>query len=209
MSPAKFTFAKEFTSEAMTRESEIARLKAQLPQAELKGYEAGKNDASAIALSRLAIAIEEIANKAGTLLATLDKDRAALEGEAIELALTAAKSLARQLIEREPADAVHQLAVSCIESLRKSPHIVFRVNAELVGPVEEQLKKLAFERGLESRLIVLGEPETAAGDCKIEWAEGAFQCQAGEIEKKIDDAVARYIANKLSLNPATTEEKDE
>ncbi len=36
------------------------------------------------------------------------------------------------------------------------------------------LKRLARERGFEGRIVVLGEPDIALGDARLEWADGGI-----------------------------------
>jgi flagellar assembly protein FliH len=48
------------------------------------------------------------------------------------------------------------------------------VNQALVGEVEMLIHKLARERGFEGRVIVLGEPDIALGDARLEWADGGL-----------------------------------
>lgn len=192
--PAKFNFANEFVSGETGRikelEREIARLQSLLPQAEARGVETGKVNAG----SDLARMLDQTLN----VLNALERERIELEHEAIELALLTARTLAGRLVEQEPAKAVSELAAACIDSLRKCPHIVFRVHPDHVEGVEQNLKKLAHERGLEGRLIVLGDPEKTQGECKIEWAEGGYEHRRAEVESKIADAVNRYMTERTN-----------
>lgn len=198
--PAKFTFTNEFASGDRHKEleREIARLQLLLPQAEARGMESGRNSGGA----ELARALDKALN----VLTALETERNALQKEAVELAVLTARTLAGRLVEHEPARAVSEFAEACIESLRKCPHIVFRVHPDSVESVEANLKKLAHERGLEGRLIVLGDPEKSQGDCKIEWAEGGYEHCRAEVEQKINDAVSNYLNEKLNRNLVTTED---
>ena len=198
--PAKFTFGQEFSSGEGGRvrelEREIARLQSLLPQAEARAFETGKSNAG----SDLARMLDSAFNALGTL----EAQRQALEQEAIELAVLTARTLAGKMIDREPSKAITELAASCVDNLRKCPHIVFRVHPDNVESVEANLKKLAHERGLEGRLIVLGDPEKAQGDCKIEWAEGGYEHRRAEVEQKIADTVNRYLDEKLKTHESKT-----
>jgi flagellar motor switch/type III secretory pathway protein FliN len=46
---------------------------------------------------------------------------------------------------------------------------------------------------------VLGEPNIAAGDCRIEWADGGVNRDAGAADRVIGEAVARYITARRSF----------
>ncbi len=207
--PAKFTFANEFsTSEHADKlkelQAELANLEAQLPQAEARGFSAGQNDAS----GRLAEAMARLSQAVTLVLNTFEEERLSLKRDAVELAILTARTIAGHVLDEEPVEAIHALAASCIDNLRKCPHIVFRVHPDIVEGVEASLKKLAHESGLEGRLIVMGDPEKPKGDCKIEWAEGGFEHRRQEIEARIEETVKSYMVEKLGSNPGTTEDNN-
>ena len=56
--------------------------------------------------------------------------------------------------------------------------------------------------GFAGRLVVLGEPNIAAGDCRIEWADGGVNREAGAADRVIGEAVARYITARRSFAEA-------
>jgi flagellar assembly protein FliH len=53
------------------------------------------------------------------------------------------------------------------------------------------------------RLVVLGDPGTSVGDCRIEWADGGVTRDIGAADAAIGEAVARYISARRSLADAT------
>jgi flagellar assembly protein FliH len=57
--------------------------------------------------------------------------------------------------------------------------------------------------GYEGRLVVLGEPSVGIGDCRIEWADGGINRDAGLAEAAIAEAVARYISARRNAAGAT------
>ena len=68
-----------------------------------------------------------------------------------------------------------------------------RVNDALHETAREQLDEIARTRGFEGRLVVVAEPEIAAGDCKIEWADGGVVRDTAKTELAISNAIARYL----------------
>ena len=51
------------------------------------------------------------------------------------------------------------------------------------------VKRLARERGFEGRLVVLGEPDLAPGDARMEWADGGVVRDRARIEAAVLDAL--------------------
>jgi flagellar assembly protein FliH len=144
---------------------------------------------SAQAIERIGQAIEGVARGLSGI-----EDR--LESEAVEVAMAVARKLCPALIAKEPFAEISALAADCFRQIMATPHIVVRVNDDLYAshPVKDQLETIARNRGFEGRLIVLAEPEIAAGDCRIEWADGGITRDRAATEAVIGDVVGKYIA---------------
>ena len=96
------------------------------------------------------------------------------ETEAVEVAVAVAKKLAPELLAREPLAEIAALATSCFRNLVRCPHVVVRVNDALHETVRDKLDEIVRRCSPDTRLVVLAEPEIAAGDCRIEWADGGI-----------------------------------
>ncbi len=198
--PAKFMFDHDFTPSPGGRSASIsvAEHAIKLKEAEAAGYGRGVADAeaaakadadrcAAAALERIAVAVEGLAR-------SLDTVEARLETEAIEVAVAVARKLAPQLIAREPLAEIAALATECFRHLVAMPHVVVRVNDALHAAAREELGKIMSARGLDSRLVVLADPDIAAGDCRVEWADGGITRDSAAIGHAIEQAVARYVS---------------
>jgi flagellar assembly protein FliH len=108
------------------------------------------------------------------------------------------------LIAREPLADVAALVGDCFRHLVGVPHVVVRVDAALAAQAQDKLSAIARERGFEGRLVVLGEPEIAPGDCRIEWADGGVARDRAATEAAIADLVARYLAARRGFAPPPT-----
>jgi flagellar assembly protein FliH len=176
--------------EAALRESEAA--------AHARGSAAGKAEALAEAQHHAALALEHIAATLEALKRELAAVEARLETEAVAVAVAVAKKLAPALIEREPIAEIAALVADCFRHLVAAPHLALRVSEAQHDNVGKAIEALARDRGLASRLIVLGEPQINVGDCRIEWADGGVRRDRAATEAAIDEAVARYIAARLA-----------
>jgi flagellar assembly protein FliH len=76
--------------------------------------------------------------------------------------------------------------------------VVVRVNDAVYDVAREKLDALARTRGFDGRLVILGEPDVALGDCRIEWADGGITRERAVADAAIEDAVKRYIAARQS-----------
>ena len=196
-SPAKFLFDNDFGATAKAKPSmNEAEQAARLVEAEAEGYRKGFAAAkaeteqhAAVALARIAAALEELHRGLGAV-------EARLETEAVEVAVAVARKLVPELIAREPLAELSALATDCFRHLVAAPHVVVRVNDGLHQGAREELDKTTHACGFAGRLVVLAEPDIAPGDCRIEWADGGVRRDIAAIMAAIDEAVARYVAGR-------------
>ena len=196
-SPAKFLFDNDFAAgdrgkSAMT----LAEHAAKLAEAEAAAYRNGYSAATADAEQRAATALERIAASLQILAGGLAAVEARLESETVEVAVAVAKKLAPELIAREPFAEIAALAKNCFRHLVAAPHVVVRINDQMLEGAREKLEQTTHASGFDGRLVVLAEPDIAPGDCRIEWADGGIKRERAATEAAIEEAVARYIAGR-------------
>lgn len=212
-SPAKFLFDVDFAVGA-ERETTVTVAEHALKLAEAeaaahrRGYAQAQSDAQVESNRRIAGALECVAAKLGEATAALAAIEARLECEAVEVAVAVARKLAPTLIEREPFAEIAALAGSCFRELIASPHIAVRVNDSLYAEAREKLDGIARAHGFEGRLVVLGEPGVANGDCRIEWADGGVTRDKAAADAAIGETVERYISARGGSVAATADAQE-
>jgi flagellar assembly protein FliH len=168
-----------------------------LAEAESKGFRDGfaaaEKEGTALAERRTAIAFEQIGSALDRLAGGLKTVEQRLEAEAIELAAAIARKLAPELVLRQPFAEISALAADCFRHLHATPHVVVRVSDALLETARAQLEEIARHCGFEGRLVVIAEPDIAAGDCRIEWAEGGVARTAAQTDTAIGKAIGRYL----------------
>ena len=175
-----------------------AKAAAAVQEAEQRGFAQGMADgrrqAAADAETQLASAMRRLADAAVSLLAGLDAHQARLEEEALAFGVTLGRKLAGTALAAYPLEAITETARASFQHLRGVPHLVVRVNDKLVEAVEAQIQRMSRERGFEGRLVVIGEPDIAPGDGRIEWADGGVVREQARIEAAVDQALAGALA---------------
>lgn len=198
---AKFLFDEDFaTGEKPTItmvEAERRRADAE-SIAHRKGYEAGQAQARGEQNERIAKALASLAEQAVMLDGKLKDIEARLESEAVQVAFAVASKLAPELIAREPFAEIEVLATDCFRQLIATPQISIRVGEDLYDSAKQKLEEIARARGFEGRIEVSVDPALAAGNCRIEWAEGGIVRDSEATLKVIDEAVQRYIAARTA-----------
>ena len=197
--PAKYLFDHDFApaQKAVTTIS-LADHKTLLGEAETRGYrngfQAAETEMKAETARRLAIALEQIADMLGIMAQGLRGIEARLEAEAVEVAHAVASKLAPALIAREPLAEINALAVDAFRQLLASPHVVVRVSDTIYDAARQKMEEISHHVGFEGRLVMLGEPDIAEGDCRIEWADGGVIRDRAAAQTLITETVNRFIA---------------
>jgi flagellar assembly protein FliH len=206
MAPQRFTFARSFpetpdrivpieTKEPLIAVSEHRRLLAEAAAAAAEdGFVRGKAEGDDEATAHLARAMDGVAMSLEALRSDLDGIQAQASGEALRFAHAFAGHLAGRLMDAAPLALIEDAARRIFDDLRGQPHAAVRVAPELADATRERLQKIARDRGFEGRLVVLGEPEIAPGDVRIEWADGGIVRDRAAAERIMAEAVGQALA---------------
>lgn len=168
-------------------------------------YEQGRADGAMEALESIEARTEKAAGEVvegiSTLLRRLNTECASIRAEAIRVAVAAAERLAGELIAREPTTLLESLFAECLEEFADAPHIAVRVNDALSEDLQERFARIARERGITGQIIVIGDPETARSDCRIEWADGGVSRNFESLRLGVTEIVERYLAGNTPDGP--------
>ncbi|HVL70852.1 MAG TPA: flagellar assembly protein FliH [Beijerinckiaceae bacterium] len=196
-STTRFLFDQDFRAPRRSEGVSPAALNAAEERGRAAGLAEGRRQAREEAQARLAAAAQRLAEDAARLLAEADAARAAIEEDAVAFAVALGRRLAGDALRADPLGPLGEAAREAFQHLRGVPHLVVRVNETLVEEVDALVGRIARERGYEGRLVVLGEPDIAPGDGRLEWADGGVVRDRAAVEA----AVAQTLA-ALALEPA-------
>ncbi|MBB2962061.1 FliH/SctL family protein [Methylobacterium sp. R2-1] len=180
-------------AEAAARtEAERAALEA---AAYARGLQDGRAEAALQEQARLADALTRVGLAAAGLLNQSDARDGERESQALAFAQALARRIAGEALDARPLAAVEEAARSALRHLRGVPHLVLRVNEALVDEAETLMRRLSREHGFEGRLVVLGEPDMAPGDARLEWADGGVVRERARIESALEAALSPNFAS--------------
>jgi flagellar assembly protein FliH len=182
---SRFLFAHDFRAPLPDAKQQAA-LAAAEERGRAAGFAAGLRQAQDDAAAQLASALRRLAETAASLLSEADARAAALEDEAIGFALDLGRKLAGEALRVDSLSTIAEAARATFQHLRGVPHLVARVNLAQVEDVERMLQDLAREGGFEGRLVMLGEPDIAPGDARLEWADGGVVRTRSRIDAALD-----------------------
>lgn len=180
----KFMFGTDFRegSRRAAGEADVAQARGEGFQAGLAQARAEAQDQTGGLVARLLQSIERLASQEH---ARLDE----VEWQAAQVAISTARRLAGAALADKPMAGLENAVRECLGHARLAPHLVVRVNEASVETVEGMLARLTRETGFAGKLVVLGEPDIAPGDGRIEWADGGFVVDQAKLGQLIDQAV--------------------
>jgi flagellar assembly protein FliH len=157
------------------------------------GYREGESSRVADAAAKLTLSAETLCRQAGQILARLDTTERQLRAEAVHLAHAIAAKLARGLVARQPEAELQALIAECVASLDRAPHLVIRCNQALADKLTEITEAQMAAAGFSGRLVVMGDPEIAPGDGRLEWADGGLVRDMQQIDAEIGKSIDAYL----------------
>ncbi|BAU93060.1 flagellar assembly protein H [Methylorubrum populi] len=160
-----------------------------------RGLQDGRSEAALQEQARLADALTRVGLAAAGLLNQSDLRDGEREAQALAFAQALARRIAGEALDARPLAAVEEAARSALRHLRGVPHLVLRVNETLVDEAETLMRRLSREHGFEGRLVVLGEPDMAPGDARLEWADGGIVRERARIEAAVESALSPNFAS--------------
>ncbi|MEA1942204.1 MAG: FliH/SctL family protein [Pseudomonadota bacterium] len=194
MNPVKFDFDTEFDRNGeILREGESYKrffTQDDVDAARMWGVEEGRE----MEEGRCADSLQAIASQMQLIVARLAHESDALRHEAAGLAVAAARKIAGEALSAYPLDTIEELAREAVQDLRSEPRLSVRCSAELVEALAERLEKTARDAGFEGAIMVRGDDGMTGADVRLEWGAGAVQRSAEEIETRLNDVVARWLA---------------
>ncbi|MDB5647545.1 FliH/SctL family protein [Methylobacterium sp.] len=195
MNARRFLFDTDFRPRAdnPSNAREAAAQAEAVARAEAEGHARGLREGQSLAeqqiQARLSDAITRLGLAAAGLIGQSDARDRAREDEAMDFAVALARKIAGEALDAHPLAAIGDAARAALQHLRGVPHLVVRVHESLIDDAEALVKRLARERGFEGRLVVIGEPDLAPGDARMEWADGGVVRDRARIEAAVLDAV--------------------
>jgi flagellar assembly protein FliH len=177
-----------FTEAEMQGACDIARR-----QGEEAGVVRGRNEAVAAFDKQVAATLSTIAQQTAAIAKSVAAE-AQGAGKSVDLALAIVRKLHPALIERQGLAEIESVLSQCLESLKQEPRLVAYVHSARLDALQERLAQLSAATGFDGRVVLIGDDEMGQSDCRVEWADGGVEREAGRIWRAIEEALNRYVA---------------
>ncbi len=177
-----------FTEAEMQGACDVARRKG-----EEAGIARGRSEAIAAFDKQVAAMLGTIAQQTAAIAKSLAAEAQAA-GKSVDLALAIVRKLHPALVERHGLSEIESVLGQCLESLKQEPRLVAYVHSARLDALQERLAQLSASSGFEGRVVLIGDDAMGESDCRVEWADGGVEREAGRIWRTIEETLNRYIA---------------
>lgn len=198
--PLKFTFDTAFGTRSENENLEdivpvITQddVDAARTQGFVQGREDGLTEATAQFNQDLKTSYDKFSQSLLSLMNSQTQNAKTNEDNAQNYALLIAQKIANAALTHYPIDQIKTLVDDCLSHINLMPHLVIRVNQDIVQQIEDELQPMIEEKGFEGKLIILGEADIARGDCQIEWADGGVAHDAQQIVGTINQTINEFF----------------
>ncbi|MCP5372610.1 MAG: hypothetical protein H6907_12840 [Hyphomicrobiales bacterium] len=178
---------------------------ADLDAARTQGMADGREEALRESAQAVAQRIDQTLAALGERLDALFAARDAADRRAEEQAVAVAVGIARKVLPamnaRNALDEVERLARSVLDHIAEAETVRVEVHADLADEVGRRIDALAAARGHMGRVTMIGTPDLAPGDCRIDWGDGGAERDVAALWRRIDEILER----NLGLTPPDTE----
>jgi flagellar assembly protein FliH len=181
-----------YSDEEMTREKDTA-------------YRKGMAEGEAKPKQSLEQILADALIRATKDLEALTEKETAREKEAHEIALTmtlsAIKKAWPQIVQSLGQGLVEDTIRQSLELNPNESRIVVRVHDSILDAIVDRLPHIKDGAAFAGKVIVLADDSVAAGDCKVEWADGGLERLSRTLSQQLDDAVTRVLSRLTAIQP--------
>ncbi|MGD9965985.1 MAG: hypothetical protein AB7T59_05655 [Hyphomonadaceae bacterium] len=198
----KYVFDTEFAPDGeIVRDAAKRITPEQLQAADSEGYRRGTDDATAQAERRVAAALEAIADAASAVLTRLDIESQAMRGEAVRVAMAAARGIAGAALDEFGLERAQKAVESAMDVLRHQPRLVVKLPPELAEQLRPRIAGMCESHAYAAAVLVRAEPGLKTGEVIIDWSDGMIAMDPAEAAKKIEDLIDAALAAPHEAQP--------
>jgi flagellar assembly protein FliH len=168
-----------------------------------------RNEAMAEVAGAQALALSVIAEAVASAVPVLTQVARNHREQSAELALVAARVVAASALDRFPAAPLQAALEALAQEIDASPRLVVRTG-DLADDARAHIERLCADAGFSGVVAFRNEPDMAAADFQLEWADGraAFDPDAAfaRMRDALDSALAAEAGHAEALVPETSME---
>jgi flagellar assembly protein FliH len=162
-------------------------------QGDQAGYQRGVVDGQQRLEAQIAAALSTISAQLTLAVRAATEAPVEITQAATDLAMAILRKMHPALSAKHGLDEVEGVLATCLEQLKSEPRLVAYVPNALLDPLNERVATISASRGFEGRIVLIGDPELADSDCRIEWADGGLERDTRRLWADIESALDRCL----------------
>jgi len=197
MNAKKFTFDTEFREQGdLLSNAARARQKksysndeidALSTRARAEGIKAGQ----VRAMEAIAAGTLDVVSALRAVLDNAHNDIEIVRAEAAQVAIAAAKKLARAALAALPQAEVEAALREAMHQAIGEPRILLRASPAIAEAISTRLSEIAHDEGYDGRVQISADAALKGTDCRIEWRGGGAERNEGAIETALSELITR------------------
>jgi flagellar assembly protein FliH len=153
------------------------------------GFEAGKAAGKEQQTAQLHALIATVDRNIGALLKNLANVEKEQDGIIRSIVVAIARKILPDFAARNGLAEIEAVLADALREMAREPRLVIRVHESQLDAVNERAQALAAQRAYPGKLIVLADDNIAAGDCRIEWADGGVERNTQTLMDSVEQTV--------------------
>lgn len=170
----------------------------EVDEAKEASYQLGRQEGMSSAMAgieqQVSVSLEGVLSKIDELNQTHRKWTSEIQRDAVRLSATIMRKLAPELIRGTELPQIEHVINQAFQFLTEQPKVMIRVAAELEAPLRDKVQLMASRVGYEGEVVLVGDPELVATDCRVSWAAGAVERALDETWSEIDEMIERTLS---------------
>ncbi len=139
---------------------------------------------------KLHTAVTHLDARLGELMQHLVHDQQSRDAEIRNAVLAIAKKFLPDMTSRHGLQEIQAMLAEVIAEMAHEPRLVVRVHETEFDSLNSRIAEITAQKAYAGKVVVLADADIAAGDCRVEWADGGIERNVQATWKNIDNAVA-------------------
>jgi len=112
-----------------------------------------------------------------------------------KIAHAIAKKVAGDALAENAYPLVEEIALRCVNAMMHEPKLTITIHQSMRETLEKKLQSIAGQAQLSSDIYVVGDPNIAPPNCRIEWKNGAMVRDTNQLWQQVEQIVGSMVAS--------------
>lgn len=154
------------------------------------GFAAGQKAGADEHAQQLAALMAHIDKKLAENLRNIEAAQQEQQDQTREIVLAIARKILPDLTSRYGVQEIQALIAEVMTDMIHEPRLVVRVHETQFDAVNTKINEISIQQAYTGKVVLLADPTIAAGDCRIEWADGGVERNVQSTWQNIEQRIA-------------------